>query len=108
MPLSSDQRATLEAEAQRRGIDPAKLIDAAEKDLAGSAEGAPAKPGAESKAEPSSEQPKLFMYLLPFVTVREVRQVWLGLTDSFPGDGEVASKWAAKQSGDVVPADVES
>jgi hypothetical protein len=34
------------------------------------------------------------MYLLPFVTVAEVRQKFLGLTESFPGDKSVASDWA--------------
>lgn len=94
MPLSSNQRAALEAKARERGVDPAKLIAEAESMLSADQSGS----GNAQDAAPA-EQPKLFMYLLPFVTVREVRQVWLGLSDSFPGDGEVASAWAAKQGG---------
>lgn len=92
MPLTNEQRARLTAEAQRRGIDPAELITAAEQQ-------SPPGDGQSSNGQsaPAGEQPKLFMYLLPFVTVREVREKWLGLTDSFAGDREVASAWAAKQ-----------
>lgn len=93
MPLTSKQRAALEAKAKEKGIDPAELIAEAEA-LSAPSTDAKTKPDA-----PSGEQPKLFMYLLPFVTVKEVREVWLGLSDSFPGDNEVASAWAAKQGG---------
>ena len=101
MPLSAEQKQALEAEAKKRGIDPAKLIAVAEKTV-----GSPdQKPGDAT----TGEKPKLFMYLLPFVTVREVRQNWLGLSDSFAGDSEVASKWAAEMGGGspspVNPAD---
>lgn len=92
MALTNEQRSILTAEAKRRGIEPADLIAAAE----GSGSSSPKT----AEAAGGSEKPKLFMYLLPFVTVREVRQNWLGLTDSFAGDSEVASKWAAKQGGE--------
>jgi hypothetical protein len=100
MPLSNQQRAALEAEAKKRGIDPAKLIAEAERMSSSDSSGPPAevKP-ADSADAPTTEKPKLFMYLLPFVTVREVRENWLGLSDSFPGDNEIASAWAAKQGG---------
>jgi hypothetical protein len=93
MPLTDKQREALEAKAKERGIDPAKLIAEAESTLSGST----ASPKSRDAADATAEKPKLFMYLLPFVTVREVRENWLGLTDSFPGDGQVASTWAAKQ-----------
>jgi hypothetical protein len=93
MPLTNEQRSALTAEANRRGIDPGKLIAAAEQSTSG--------PGTDVQTGEPAEKPKLYMYLLPFVTVREVRQNWLGLTESFPGDSEVASKWAAKQGGDT-------
>lgn len=95
MPLTDEQRAKLEAAAKERGLDPAALIREAEK-IAPRA-GQDDDPGSDRDEQPK-EQPKLFMYLLPFVTVREVRQVWLGLKDSFPGDSEVAAAWAAKQA----------
>ncbi len=102
MPLSQEQKDHLTAEAEKRGLDPAKLIAAAEDHLAQAVESQPkdsggAKAAKESGATP--DQPKLFQYHLPFVTVKEVRQHWLGLTDSFPGDSEVASEWAAKHGG---------
>jgi len=94
MPLTNQQRAALEAKAKEHGVDPAKLIAEAESLISAS----PARAD-KGKDAPSAEQPKLFMYLLPFVTVREVREVWLGLSDPFPGDREIASAWAAKQGG---------
>ena len=101
MPLSDKQRALAIEEAKRRGIDEAALIAEMER-LADE------KPDAKSDdakgKPPSGEPPKLFMYHLPFVRVREVRQVWLGLTESFPGDDEIASEWAAKHGADAAPA----
>lgn len=94
MPLTNQQRSALEAKAKEHGVDPQKLIAEAEAMM--SAEPTRAEKTGDA---PTKEQPKLFMYLLPFVTVREVREVWLGLTDSFPGDNQVASAWAAKQGG---------
>ena len=96
MPLSPEQRSAVEAEAKKRNVDPDKLIAAVEGEIGGGNPNAPAENG---QPATEAEKPKLFMYLLPFVTVREVRQNWLGLTDSFAGDSEVASKWAAKQGG---------
>lgn len=93
MALTSQQRAALEAKAREHGVDSAKLIAEAESMLQGD--------GKQTNASAGAEQPKLFMYLLPFVTVREVRAVWLGLSDSFPGDSEIASAWAAKQGGNT-------
>lgn len=93
MALTSQQRAALEAAAKERGIDPAKLIAEAEA-MSGSDE------TSAKESEPSSaEPPKLFMYLLPFVRVREVRKIWLKLEESFPGDDAVAAEWAAKFGG---------
>jgi hypothetical protein len=92
MALTDKQRAALEAAAKERGLDAAKLVAAAEAEAGGSQE-----TGAQKSGVPASaEKPKLFMYLLPFVTVREVRQIWLELDDSFAGDNEVAAAWAAK------------
>src|SRR5690349_4271610 len=70
MALTNEQRSQLAAEAQKRGIDPAALIAAAEKQL-----GERPEPKSPATADaPTQDQPKLFMYLLPFVTVREVRE----------------------------------
>lgn len=94
MPLSDEERSKLEAVARQRGIDLAKLIAAAEE-----SRGAPPESANSTGTTSAGEKPKLFMYLLPFVTVREVRHNWLGLSDSFAGDSEVASAWAAKHGG---------
>jgi len=92
--LSQDQRAKLTAEAERRGIDADKLIAAAEKRLSGDVK-ADKKPVA-----PSAEPKPLYMYHLPFVTVNEVRETWLGL-DPIPGGEMNAAKYAAEQSAPV-------
>lgn len=79
--------------AAREGIDPERLIAVARRmDEGGDRQG----PMPESRGEANA--PKLYMYLLPFVKVSEVRQVFLGLSEPFPGDNEVASDWAAKHS----------
>jgi len=93
MPLSDKQREALEAEAARRGIDPAALIREAEA-MSGDSGAAPAE---NPKAAEKNDRP-LYMYHLPFVTVNEVRTIWLGL-DSIEGGEKIASKWAAEQAG---------
>lgn len=98
MPLSDIDKAKLRQVATDEGVDPAELIAEAER-IGGAGNAAPDVDGA-NKAEPkgaekgASQQPKLFMYLLPYVRVREVRQTFLGLTEAFPGDDEIASDWA--------------
>lgn len=96
MPLSDEQRAKLEAEAERRGIDPAKLIAAAEKSTQTQA--------TPSKAEIASDEapPNLYMYHLPFVTVNEVRVRWLKL-DPVEGGEQYAAEWAAQRGAAVKP-----
>lgn len=100
MPLTSKQRAALEAKAKEKGVDSGKLIAAAE---ALDSEGADAP--AKSKAPGMSaggEKPNLYMYHLPFVTVNEVREIWLDLPPVTGGD-EYAGIWAAKQTGGQKP-----
>jgi hypothetical protein len=86
MALSPSDETILRAAAEREGVDADELIAAA-RDIGGKAAG-----GGQSQ----SQGPKLYMYLLPYLRVSEVRQVFLGLTDQFPGDGEIASDWAAQ------------
>ncbi len=105
MPLSAEQRAKLEAEAKRRGIDPDALIAAAESEIETRGKQTPAENsgGADggAPAAATDEPGSLFMYLLPFVTVGEVRRIWLKVPGSLPGadDNENAAGWAAKMSG---------
>ncbi len=82
----------IRAIAKREGVDPEALLGAVRKQV-------PAESGADNHKPGDGQarsEAKLYMYLLPFVTVREVRQVFLQLPDSFPGDTSVASDWATK------------
>ena len=94
MPLNDKQRAALEVKAKERGINSSKLIAAAEAlESEGTAKTGDVKtPGAAAKGE----KPNLYMYHLPFVTVNEVRTIWLDLEPVTGGD-EYAGVWAAKQ-----------
>ena len=87
MPLTTNEEKELIAEAERSGVDPQRLIAVAKQLADGNLAG--------------PDQPKLFKYLLPFVTVKEVRSRWLGLTDGFPGDATVAAEWAVKHGGEA-------
>lgn len=92
MQLTDEQFAALDKAAQDEGVDPGELRAAAESldnGAPGSRSGIPNSPAAHPQ-----QQGKLFMYLLPFVSVREVRQAFLGLTEPFDGDNEIASDWA--------------
>ena len=82
MPLSPEQTKQLRAIAADEGVNAERLIAVAE--------GVSNEPPAGAR----TDDQKLFMYLLPFVRVKEVRSRWLGLTDAFPGDDQVASDWA--------------
>ena len=96
MPLSPEQRSMLSAEAKRRGIDEAKLIAAAESQLASDTKaGSDAGRKPPSSDKPAGDKP-LYMYHLPFVTVNEVRTIWLGL-EPLDGGDENAAKYAAAQ-----------
>ncbi len=94
MALTDEQKSLLTAEAKKRGIDPAALIAAADS--------APAAGGSPKSDAPSKEKPNLFMYLLPFVTVNEVRTIWLEL-DPVAGGDQYAAEWAAAQTGPAKP-----
>ena len=98
MPLSDSQRAALEKAAVENGVAAADLIAAAEEEMSAVEREEPS--AVKSSASSSStDPPKLFQYHLAFVRVREVRRVWLGLDEPFPGDNEIAAEWAAKFSG---------
>jgi hypothetical protein len=94
MPLTDKQRKALEAKAKEKGVDSAKLIAAAEALGQSGKEPSsdPKAPGAAAKGE----KPNLYMYHLPFVTVNEVREIWLDL-EPVAGGEEFAGVWAAKQ-----------
>jgi hypothetical protein len=89
VPLTEQDRQKLQQVAATEGVDPAALVSAAEKLADGQDAG-----GMPGTTPQSDQGPKLFMYLLPFVLVKEVRSKWLGLADAFPGDLSIASDWA--------------
>jgi hypothetical protein len=106
MPLSEEEKAKLTAAANQRGVDPDKLIAAAERRSNGEAptvKETTAKSGAD-KSTASTDKP-LYMYHLPFVTVNEVRTIWLGL-DPIAGGDEYAAKFAAAQTSAPAKPDV--
>ena len=91
MPVTDEQRAALIAEAEKRGIDPAKLIAAADKSRQSTSE------SGKSKSPPTDEAPpNLYMYHLPFLTVNEVRVRWLKL-EQVAGGEQYAGEWAAQR-----------
>ena len=94
--LTSAQTAALRAEAERRGVDPGELIAAAE-ELSGPAD----QPKGKASAPAKTDRP-LFMYHLPFVTVNEVRTVWLGL-DPVAGGDQYAGEWASQRAASTSP-----
>lgn len=108
-PLSDEQLAAIEKVAAKEGVDPKKLADAAERiqdgEAAGPSSSAGGKPPTAKPVAPDPQTPKLYMYLLPFVTVAEVRSKFLGLTAPFAGDKEVAADWAAEHGGTSAPAE---
>ena len=99
--LTEKQRAALKAEAEKAGIDPAALIREAEALADGASGDESADPKAAEPGKPAATDKPLYMYHLPFVTVNEVRTIWLGL-DAIPGGDENAAKYAAANAG--IPA----
>lgn len=95
MPLTDKQRAALEAKAKEKGVDAKDLIAAAETLSTAGDQGSQSDSKTPS-ASAKGEKPNLYMYHLPFVTVNEVRTIWLDL-DPVAGGDEYAGVWAAKQ-----------
>lgn len=93
MPLSDDTRKRIEAEAQRRGVDSKAAIAEAER-----GSGDPAKGGTRPTAE------RLLIGFLPFIKVRELRSMWLGLPERIPDDELTCGDYALKHGG-AAPAE---
>ena len=101
MPLSQQQIDEVRKLAEALGVAPDELLKMAEQEQQAELEkGQGNAPDGQQSAEP----PKLFQYHLPFVRVREVRRIWLGLDEPFEGDEEVAAAWAAKFGTPASPA----
>lgn len=91
--LSEAQIATIRAEAAKRGIPEAALLQAAERLASGGA------PGAGGGAEP----PKIYQYHLPFMRVFEIRQL-IGLTERIANDDLLCGEFMSRFGGALAPS----
>lgn len=76
MALSDAQRAALTVAAIEAGVKPSIVISEAESMVGGGEDGEATKPGGRPLFE------RMLIGAFPFVRVRELRQHWLGLSDS--------------------------
>lgn len=93
--LSDEQRQQLEEAARRSGMDPAEVVSAGERlsDAGGkSGDAAP-----DNGGRPLFE--RLLIGTLPFIRVRELRQLWLKLEERIPDDELMCGEFAAKYGG---------
>lgn len=98
MALTAAQRQALQAAAQREGVNAAELIAEAER-LSG---GAPAPESAQPEQKTAGSRPvaeRLLVGFLPFIKVRELRAIWLGLPDRIPDDEMTCGEFAVKHGG---------
>lgn len=101
-------RKRIEAEAIKRGQDPAKAIAQAERLANGQSEESDEEtPSTGSKSSrPTFE--RLLIGVLPFIKVRELRSIWLGLPDRIPDDELTCGEFQVKYGGASTPAEPEA
>lgn len=102
--LTAEQKAALKAAAEREGVDAAELLAAAEQETGGAEKPAPSSRAAKGEAARADGRPvadRLLVGFLPFIKVKELRAIWLGLTDSIPDDELTCGEYAAKHGGAV-------
>ena len=113
MALPDSMRRRIEDEAAKRGADPAKAIaeaerlhsDAQTEEKAGAESGA-GKASADAEGDfPAPFKSQLLIGHLPFIRVRELRALWLGLTESLPDDDLTCGEFQRKHGGASVPSD---
>lgn len=90
--LSDEQRQQLEEAARRSGMDPAEVVSAGER-MSGSGED----PEQGDGGRPIFE--RLLIGTLPFIRVRELRQLWLKLEERIPDDELMCGEFALKYGG---------
>ena len=96
MPLDQATRDRVIAEAKRRGADPQTALAAAEK-VAPKADAPSDKPTGGDASRPVAD--RLLIGFLPFIKVRELRELWLGLDDRIPDDEMTCGDYQAKHGG---------
>jgi hypothetical protein len=94
MPLDPKREQAIRDEAERRGVDPDEAVK-----RAGGA--APPRAAAEG-GKPTNE--RLLIGHLPFIKVRELRSVWLGLDERIADDEMMCGEFAVKYGGGAAPA----
>jgi len=90
--LSAKQRAALEDAARREGVDARELVAEAER-LSG---------GGDSDGETAAGRPvaeRLLIGFLPFIKVRELRSIWLGLDERIPDDELTCGEYSLRHGG---------
>lgn len=90
------------AEAERRGIDPDEAAAEARR-LADDGD----EPSEEPDDKPTSGRPtfeRLLIGVLPFIKVRELRSIWLGLDERVADDEMMCGDFAAKHGGGAAAA----
>lgn len=101
MPLDRATEDRIRAEARRRGVDENAAVDVARRsassDSSGSEPSAPASDG-----RPVAD--RLLVGFLPFIKVRELRALWLGLADRVVDDEMMCGDFAAKHGGSSASA----
>ena len=96
MPLDPATRDRVIAEAKRRGVDPDAAIAAAEK-VAPKSDAPSDKPASADPSRPIAD--RLLIGFLPYIKVRELRAIWLGLPDRIDDDEMTCGDYQAKHGG---------
>jgi hypothetical protein len=92
--LSPAAEKAVRAEAERRGQDPEAAVEHA-RSLMPDDEGG--KTGESGTARPTFE--RLLIGVLPFIKVRELRSIWLGLDERVPDDEMMCGDFQVKHGG---------
>jgi hypothetical protein len=94
MPLDPKREQVIRAEAKRRGVNPDEAVKRA---------GGPAPEPQDGEGGPDASGKPTFERLLigafPFLKVRELRSIWLGLDERVPDDEMMCGDFAAKHGG---------
>jgi hypothetical protein len=101
--LPENLRRKIEAEAKRRGVDPADALQEAERLAADEAPSAPAEAAPDAPTRPVAD--RLLIGFLPFIKVRELRQHWLGLDERIADDDMTCGEYQLKHGGAGAPAE---
>jgi len=100
--LNDVTRKRVEAEARKRGVDPAKAMAEAERHAkSGPPDGAESAEAGTSPTRPLAD--RLLIGFLPFIKVHELRSIWLGLSERIPDDELTCGDYAAKHGGGNTP-----